>query len=284
MRLRLLTLNLQHGKPAVGSPRAGEPASAGVLHDLAAEIAPLDPDVVLLQEVDRRQRRSGGVDQAAVLAADLGLPFWRFAPAFAGWVGGLRVPPRRWPGAWLRPAPARRRGAGWLAGGAPAYGVALLSRVPVASWHLLPLGGARLQVRPGGRPGRWMGGWAAASHEGRACLAAVLQTAAGPVTVAVTHFSVDPATARSQLRRCTDAVATLPGPAVLGGDLNLQPADVAAATALTPLAQALTFTNARPRRQIDHLLGSGVRAADGGRAHHFSVSDHAGLAADIVLP
>ena len=51
---------------------------------------------------------------------------------------------------------------------------------------------------------------------------------------------------------------------------------------LAALASAPTFTNRRPRRQLDHVLGDGVLAAGPGRAHHLAVSDHAGLGVDVV--
>lgn len=262
--LRLLTLNLQHGLPAVGSPRNGQPAGAETLAAAAAEIAAVGADVVLLQEVDRNQARSGRVDQAALLAGALGLRAHRFAAALAGSASGLHVR-------------ARRSDAG------RGFGVALLSRFPVRSWHVLPLRGTGLRLRRGGDLLGWsLGGWFPAFDESRVCLAAVLRTPDGPLTVAVTHLSTIPDVAGAQLARSAAAVATLPGPRVLGGDLNLPPHAVAL-PGWTALASARTFSNARPRMQLDHLLGDGVAAAGPGQAHHFSISDHAGLSADIAL-
>lgn len=47
--------------------------STGSLNAIAEEILELDPDVVLLQEVDRRMLRTGAVDQAEVLADAVGM-------------------------------------------------------------------------------------------------------------------------------------------------------------------------------------------------------------------
>lgn len=47
--------------------------STGTLNAIAEEILEIDPDVVLLQEVDRDMLRSGGVDQAEVLADAVGM-------------------------------------------------------------------------------------------------------------------------------------------------------------------------------------------------------------------
>ncbi|MFH5821808.1 endonuclease/exonuclease/phosphatase family protein [Georgenia sp. AZ-5] len=265
MTLRLLTLNLQHGLPAVGAPRAGQLPDARSLREAAGELAAVGADVVLLQEVDKDQPRSGRADQARLLAAELGMPYHRFAASVAGNVTGLRIGARR----------SQVRGAG--------YGVALLSRYPVRSWHVLPLPGAGLRLRRGDLLGWSLGGWYPQLDGRRVCLAAVIRTPEGPVSVAVTHLSTVPETARRQLARCVQALGTLPGPRLLGGDLNLLPADVSAVTGWRALAGAHTFTNARPRKQLDHLLSDGVTAAGPGRAHHLGISDHAGLSVDVRL-
>lgn len=265
--LRLLTLNIQHGMPAVGSPRVRLRPDLEILRDAAAQIARIDADVVVVQEVDKLQRRSGTVDQTAVLAAELGMPHARFAAEFAGSATGLRRP------AWPSDAPVR-----------PGYGVALLSRVSVRSWHVRPLRGAGLRLRRGDRVGFSVAGVYPVIDPGRVCLAAVLDTPAGPLTVGVAHLSVDPPTAHRQLRTAVDVLRTLPGPRVLAGDLNLGPDDVAATTGMTALAAGKTFTNFRPRTQIDHVLGEGpVAAAGPATVHHLDVSDHAGLSVDLLL-
>lgn len=264
--LRLLTLNLQHAAPARGWPgRAGSgpgapPAAA--LAEAADQLAAVGADVVLLQEVDRGMTRSGRSDQVAELAARLGLPHHRFAASLAGLGGGM-----------LRPTRSSAPAAG--------YGVALLSRYPVRSWHVSRLPGMLLRRRAGAP--RWRpGGWT--TDPARVLLAAVVDAPAGPLCVGVTHLSTAPATARRQLRRCVAALATLPGPRVLGGDLNLDAGDLATTVDLEPLAIAPTFTNAVPRTQLDHLLGDGgLRAVGPAQVHHLRVSDHAGLSVDVEL-
>lgn len=47
--------------------------STGTLNAIAEEILEIDPDVVLLQEVDRKMLRTGAVDQAEVLADAVGM-------------------------------------------------------------------------------------------------------------------------------------------------------------------------------------------------------------------
>ncbi|MFD1716333.1 endonuclease/exonuclease/phosphatase family protein [Georgenia deserti] len=257
--MRVLTLNVKHFLPAATAADAGSRASRRTVRRAAAEIAELAPDVVLLQEVDKRHPRSGGVDQAGALAGALGMRH-RFAANLVFGPAGLAVP-----------APRSEVSRG--------YGLALLSRYPVRSWHVRPLRGSGLR-----RVGPW---WTARGwwpDVDRVFLAGVLLTEVGPVSVGVAHLSVMVDTARGQLATCLDSMRTLPGPALLGGDLNLPPSRVAPlATGYSSLATAHTFTNARPRKQIDHLLGAGLVADGPGRAHHFSVSDHAGLSADVTL-
>ncbi|MBS2937231.1 endonuclease/exonuclease/phosphatase family protein [Nocardioides sp. J2M5] len=59
VRLRVLSFNTHR--------------STGSLDAIAREILEIDPDVVLLQEVDRRMLRTGGVDQAELLAEAVGM-------------------------------------------------------------------------------------------------------------------------------------------------------------------------------------------------------------------
>ena len=92
-----------------------------------------DLDVLALQEVDRDQPRSGYLDLAGVAAEAMGATEHRFLAAMTGT-----------PGRW-RPA---RPGDG----SGPAYGIALLSRLPVDAWREVLLPGLPLPV-----PYRWPG-------------------------------------------------------------------------------------------------------------------------------
>ncbi|MEM1452172.1 MAG: endonuclease/exonuclease/phosphatase family protein [Planctomycetota bacterium] len=95
--LRIVTYNIKHGLGMDG---------ALDLERIAGVLEPLDADVVLLQEVDERCERSGGIDQAAWLGERLGMTP-RFAP-FMDYDGGR-------------------------------YGLATLSRLPVAASEVVVL-------------------------------------------------------------------------------------------------------------------------------------------------
>lgn len=253
--LRLGTFNLQHG---LG------PDLRCDTDRLAAAMARVDVDVLALQEVDYRQPRSGGTDQAAVVAAATGLGWHRFA---AGLDGDLRT-------GKVRAAVTDRTQPGLAA--QPGYGVALLSRYPVTAWFAEPLPEA-----PFGALRR--------VDEPRVCLGAVVQTPWGPLCVASAHLSRQRPVATRQLAvaarrlqflaRSADDVA----PAVLLGDLNMPPRH-AARSGLTALATALTHPSSQPVRQVDHILGNErVEAAGPASAVALDVSDHLLLTVPVRL-
>lgn len=103
--LRIVSYNIRHG---VGLDGVLD------LERTAAVLAALAPDVVLLQEVDERCRRSGSVDQAAWLGERLGMEH-RFAP-FMDYDGGR-------------------------------YGLATLARAPIDASRTIPLPPGRQEPR-----------------------------------------------------------------------------------------------------------------------------------------
>lgn len=217
--MRLATWNVLHGARDHRSPAQTQALVEGV--------ASLDADVVALQEVDRFQPRSGTVDQLAECAA--GFADSRFEPAILGTPGG-----------------------DWRAcvedDGGVAYGIGILTRLPVRAWHVLRLRAApfRLPVRATGGRLQLFG------DEPRVALAAELDG----ITVIATHLSFVPGWNVKHLRAVTRWAATLPGPHVLLGDLNAGPLLVRTA-GWDLLAHEATFPSSRPRRRIDHVLGHG---------------------------
>lgn len=252
--LRIGTFNLLHGMPV-----RGEPASDGGLRTAAAA---LDVDVLGLQEVDRAQGRSGGADQAAVVAEELGARDWRFVPSLLGTPS-------------TRPTWTPATGDGSTTPEGPSYGVALLSRRPVRSWHVLRFPAARvgapLIVSAGSRS-RLM----RVPDEPRVAIAAVIDTAGGPVTVATAHLSFVPGVNALQLRRLVRWLDTLPGPRLLAGDLNLPGSLPRRLTGWAQLARVASWPAYRPRVQFDHVLadGAGEHLVRDVTAVTLPVSDH----------
>ncbi|MFL6138582.1 MAG: endonuclease/exonuclease/phosphatase family protein [Frankiaceae bacterium] len=254
--MRVATFNLLHGR----SPVDGEVDA----HRLAAAVAAVDADVIGLQEVDRDQERSHGLDLAAIAAAAAGAATWRFEPALIG------TPGEKW-----RPAgddePA----------GTPAYGIALVSRRPVLRWLTLRLPAApvRSPVLVAGPPRRVI---MLLDDEPRIAIAAVVAGDAGPVTVAVTHLSFVPGWNVRQLLSIRRGLRDLPHPRILLGDLNLPGRLPAALTRWPGAVAAPTYPSAGPRVQLDHVLVEPGRLRPvGGGALALPLSDHCAVYADL---
>ncbi len=227
----------------------------------AGAVRSLDADLLGLQEVDRAQPRSAHLDLAAVAAEAMGAWHWMFAPALAGTPGG-------WRGA-----------RGTEADDVPAYGIAFLSRYPVAAWDVVPLPPARVRV-----PYRWPGRArpSLVRDEPRVAIVADVTTPDGELRVVTTHLSFLPVSNGAQLRLLMRRLSRRSGRLVLMGDLNLGPPRASRLTGLAPLATGPTFPSDSPTRQIDHILGRGV-AGTGGPVL-LPVSDHRALVADLERP
>lgn len=252
--MRLVTFNILHGR----SPDDG----AVDVDRFAAAVATLDPDVLALQEVDRDQPRSHLADLTAVAAQAMGAADARFVGLMTG------EPGSGWRPVGHSPEP-----------GTAAYGVALLSRYPVQAWRPLPLPRIRPPFPLLRRDPRRL---VVMREELRAAVLAQLTTPEGPLTVASTHLSFVPGWAQLQLYRVRRALASVPGPAVIMGDLNMTSPLPRRITGYRPLAAPLTFPAHDPRRQVDHILVRGdvgdVVSAD---APRLPLSDHRALVVEL---
>ena len=269
--IRLLSFNLQHGRPGDGarldpatapladSDIADAGAAREVLAALADQIRDIDPDVIALQEVDLGQRRSGRLDQTAVLADLLGWDGHRFAATYAGPVVGLRRRPRR--SALTGRADDVLGPLRALFGAGPAgFGNALLTRLPVRAWRVARLGrGPAVLTRRGGGRAFDPRSYALSTSTMRNMIAAQIDPvdgAGGPggLAVASTHLATRTGTAAAQLAAAWAALAALPGPHVLAGDLNLHAELLAPLGIARDLGEGATYPSGAPARRIDHIL------------------------------
>ena len=269
--IRLLSFNLQHGRPGDGarldpatapladSDIADAGAAREVLAALADQIRDIDPDVIALQEVDLGQRRSGRLDQTAVLADLLGWDGHRFAATYAGPVVGLRRRPRR--SALTGRADDVLGPLRALLGAGPAgFGNALLTRLPVRAWRVARLGrGPAVLTRRSGGRALDPRSYALSTSTMRNMVAAQIDPvdgAGGPggLAVASTHLATRTGTAAAQLAAAWAALAALPGPHVLAGDLNLHAELLAPLGIARGLGEGATYPSGAPARRIDHIL------------------------------
>ncbi|MDN5771325.1 MAG: endonuclease/exonuclease/phosphatase family protein [Microlunatus sp.] len=267
--MRLVTFNLWSGRqwlPRLSPGRTGSrgrrPSAELDLTGLRAAIRRLDPDVLALQEVDRQLSRSGHADLTEVAAEAMGARDYRFVPALAGTPGAM----------WVRPNPAHRPQG--------AYGIALLSRYPVLGWHDIPLpavpGSFRL-ISPVARRPLLVG------EEPRAAMLATVDTPLGPGTVTNTHLTWVPGSGTRQLQQIVLHLATVVGPVMLMGDLNMWGRLPERITGYRPLARHRTYPTSVPRRQLDHILLRGdFGRVVGTSAVQVEVSDHRALVVDLV--
>ena len=318
--IRLLSFNLQHGRPGDGarldpatapladSDIADAGAAREVLAALADQIRDIDPDVIALQEVDLGQRRSGRLDQTAVLADLLGWEGRRFAATYAGPVVGLRRRPRR--SALTGRADDVLGPLRALLGAGPAgFGNALLTRLPVRAWRVARLGrGPAVLTRRGGGRALDPRSYALSTSTMRNMIAAQIDPvdgAGGPggLAVASTHLATRTGTAAAQLAAAWAALAALPGPHVLAGDLNLHAELLAPLGIARDLGEGATYPSGSPARRIDHILtdpwptgadglpvsaqeavgrtGGTLLRAVGSGARSLVVSDHAATWVDL---
>lgn len=230
---------------------------------VAAHLAVLDADVVALQEVDAFQPRTGEVAQADELARTLG-----YRSVFAASLWGDTTT------AWTATRGPLAASHEW-----PAYGIALLSRLPVKRVRRLRLsgGGAHRRRRP---PNPARPGW---DYEPRVALQAQIEVGTTVVHVAATHLSYMPWRSIRQLRTVLAAQEGLE-PAVILGDLNLPPRVVnAAAKGWVPAGGEPTYPAPGPRMQLDQILvrGLGVTSL---RVGPEECSDHRSVVAELRVP
>jgi endonuclease/exonuclease/phosphatase family metal-dependent hydrolase len=226
----------------------------------ADAVASLDADLLGLQEVDRNQPRSRHADLTALAGEAMGARESRFVAALTGT-----------PATWTA-------GTGADQPDAAAYGIAFLSRYPVLGWQVIRLPPFPMRVPyrfHGQRRPEWV------RDEPRVAVVAEVDAPIGRLHVATTHLSFLPAWNGRQLRLLLRALAGVPDPVVLLGDLNMPRARAERLTGMHPLATGATFPVAAPREQIDHLLArGGLRSLAGGPVA-LPMSDHRALVAEL---
>ncbi|MCU0283797.1 MAG: endonuclease/exonuclease/phosphatase family protein [Candidatus Nanopelagicales bacterium] len=275
----------------VWSPDVPDPSDLVRAIEELQEAGPID--VLALQEVDRYQERTAGVDQARIAAEVLGAAHWRFVPSVRGtpgiaaegaaWVPATEaddVPDGESEGEVPRD-PARRE---------PRYGIALISRLPVREWRVrrfppVPVSLPLLAPSPSGRPRA-----VRVPDEPRSAVSVIVETPEADVTVATAHLTFVPGANTKQLHELRAFLAGRPRPMILMGDFNTPGGIPGLVTGWDQVARRPTYPVARPRVQFDHILANGWTGEAVEHARRsvqvlpLSVSDHCALVAEFPAP
>lgn len=241
--IRVMVYNIHAGRDAGGMDN---------LQRVADVVRGADADVVLLQEVDRGTRRSGGVDQLAVLAR-----LTRFHGAFG-------------------------RSLTYQGG---EYGIAVLSRWPIAAQRTVPLPVDPPQERSGG------------AYEPRVALVVTVSSPAGDLTVVNTHIDAS----REDRWRAQEIITVLAladsarGMLLLGGDLNSTPESPIqermrarglrdAWQLCGPGTAGFTYPADSGVKRIDYLYVAPPTHCERAEVIATRASDHRPLVVEVVVP
>ncbi|MDO4887628.1 MAG: endonuclease/exonuclease/phosphatase family protein [Actinomycetaceae bacterium] len=228
----------------------------------AAKVAQTAPDILAMQEVRETPQRS----MIEAFAAQCNMPHTRFAAA------------RRAHSQLLM----RVRGQASIG-----YGIALLSRHPIEAAKTLRLPSWKNPFRRDPKRQKGIAGFYFRTEEQRMAILALVRTPE-PIVVASAHLTARREQNLEQLEyleRKMRAFASKHGvpdaPLLLLGDLNLKLDSVRQATGLDVLAEALTFPESKPRTQIDHVLGRGLRSEGEADVVRLPIADHLGLITQV---
>ncbi len=270
------------------SPDVSDPAD--LLHSIEELLEAGPIDVIALQEVDRGQKRTAGVDQARLVAEAIGAKYWRFVPSVRG-TPGIASEGAAWvPATSADDPPGDQSDSEEPTASEPRYGVALISRFPIRGWRVTrfppaPVSIPLLAPSEDGRPRAIR-----VPDEPRSAVAGIVETPHADVTVATAHLSFVPGVNTKQLNELRAFVAGMPRPMILMGDFNTPGGIPGLVTGWEQVARVPTFPVMRPRIQFDHIMADGwtapalAQARASARAVPLPVSDHCALLADFPNP
>jgi endonuclease/exonuclease/phosphatase family metal-dependent hydrolase len=263
--MRLTSWNFLHGLPT--------PLSESTPLDLSRAISALNTDILGLQEMDHGLGRSAGENQVAQIAQLMGTTHWAFAPSVMG------SPDEDWQ--------ARGKSDGTIvtetAFGAPGYGIGLISKIPVTSWHRLELNAAPIgifmKLPRDGRTKRFH-----VREHPRTAIAAVLENG---WLVINTHLSFVPFFNYLQLLQVKRWSRNLPvkdkAKIIIMGDLNLRSRFLVRGINWNSLTTKKTFPSWSPKVQIDYILSQKVASEDVLQVEIAAsgISDHLPISVDV---
>jgi endonuclease/exonuclease/phosphatase family metal-dependent hydrolase len=263
--MRLTSWNFLHGLPT--------PLTKRSQLDLPTAIDALNTDVLGLQEVDYCLGRSAGANQVAQIAHLMGTTHWAFAPSVMG------SPDEDWRALGNSDTKVVTE----IAQGAPGYGIGLISKIPVTSWHRLELNvapvGIFMKLPRDGKISR-----SYVHDHPRSAIAAVLENG---WLVINTHLSFVPFFNYLQLLQVKRWARNLPvkdkAKIIIMGDLNLRSRFLVRGINWNSLSTKRTFQSWSPTVQLDYILSQKVASEDVLQVEISTsgISDHLPISVDV---
>jgi endonuclease/exonuclease/phosphatase family metal-dependent hydrolase len=219
---------------------------------LPRAIQSLDSDFFALQEVDHFLPRSNSRPQMRDIAESIGARDWAMGPSVIGTPGE----------SWRKKHDHEPEIITNLSSHTElmheCYGIGIVSKIPVISWHRLNLGNSPLGlplIVPGDESGKGKPRFIYVKDEPRLALAAVLENG---LTVVNTHLSFVPGFNLAQLRRVKRwalSIAQSTGTrAIVVGDLNLPKNLPIVASRWQSLVTQNTYPSWGGKIQFDYIL------------------------------
>lgn len=241
---------------------------------LAVEIAHLKSDLIGLQEVDYFLARSGNHNQVGNIAEMMSVGDWAFAPSLFG------SPDEKWRAPNMNDTKiVTEKDIKSL----PGYGIGIVSKIPVLSWHRLDLEAAPIGKMMRFSVGGKMKHFYVRDHP-RSALGAVLDNG---WLIINTHLSFVPIVSLLQLIKIKRWASTLPvsdrAKIIIMGDLNLPMSFFARGFKWHSLATQRTFPSWYPKVQIDYFLSQKLKNRDVQHIEypHSGMSDHLPLQIEV---
>ncbi len=219
---------------------------------LTRAIQSLDSDLFALQEVDHFLPRSQSRPQMRDIAESIGARDWAMGPSVMG------TPGESWRKKHEHEPEIISSASSHSELMHECYGIGIVSKIPVMSWHRLNLGNSPLGlplIVPGDESGKGRPRFIYVKDEPRLALAAVLENG---FTVVNTHLSFVPGFNLAQLRRVKKwalEIAESTGTrAIVLGDLNLPKNLPVVASKWKSLVTQNTYPSWGGKIQFDYIL------------------------------
>jgi endonuclease/exonuclease/phosphatase family metal-dependent hydrolase len=248
---------------------------------LASAVQTLGSDVYGFQEVDHFLPRSGSRPQIRDIAESVNAQYWAMGPSVFGTPGE----------SWRKKHDHEPEIITQITSHADlmheCYGIGIVSKIPVMSWHRLNLGNSPIGlplVVPGDETGKGKPRFIYVKDEPRLALAAVLENG---WTVINTHLSFVPILNLIQLKRvkkwALDLAQKTGTRAVIMGDLNLPKNLPIAFSSWKSLVTANTYPSWGAKIQFDYILARDLPQVgyQGVPISSTGISDHLPLSVEI---